>query len=67
MLADRVREVAQALSQPVDRRQVRIGLDPGAEGFDQRRQAGDIEALLAAEVLKDETVGDAGGLGDLID
>jgi hypothetical protein len=67
MLADRVSEVAKTRTQPLDRRQLRIGLDPRAKALDQGREAGDVEALLAAEVLEDQAVGDAGGLRDLID
>jgi hypothetical protein len=67
MLADRVGEVAESLSQPLDRRQLRVGLDAGAEALDERLEAGDVETLLATEVLEDQTVGDSGGLGDLVD
>lgn len=67
MLADRVGEVAESLSQPLDRRQLRVGLDAGAEALDERLEAGDVETLLAAEVLEDQAVGDSGGLGDLVD
>ena len=67
MLADRVGEVPESLSQPLDRRQLRVGLDAGAEALDERREAGDVETLLAAEVLEDQTVGDSGGLRDLVD
>ena len=35
MLADRVGEVAEARAQPLDRRQLRVGLDPLAEALDQ--------------------------------
>jgi hypothetical protein len=67
MLADGVGEVAESLSQPLDRRQLRVGLDAGAEAFDERLEAGDVETLLAAEVLEDQTVRDSGGRGDLVD
>jgi hypothetical protein len=67
MLADGVGEVAESLSQPLDRRQLRVGLDAGAEALDERLEAGHVETLLAAEVLEDQTVGDSGGLGDLVD
>jgi hypothetical protein len=66
MLADRVGEVAEPGPQALDRRQVRIGLDPRSEALDQRLQAGDVEALLAAEVLEDQAVRDTGGLRDLV-
>ena len=67
MLADRVGEVPKARAEPVDRRQLRIRLDTRAEALDQGLEAGDVEALLAAEVLEDQPVGYAGGLRDLID
>ena len=67
MLADRVGEVPQARAQPVDRRQLGIGLDANAKALDQGLETGDVEALLAAEVLEDQAVGDPGGLGDLVD
>jgi hypothetical protein len=67
VLADRVREVAEPLAQPLDRRQIGIRLDPGAEALDQRLETGNVEAPLAAEVLEDQPVRDAGGLGDLVD
>jgi hypothetical protein len=67
MLADRVGEVAEPLAEPLDRRQVGIRLDPRAKALDQRLEAGDIEPLLAAEVLEDQPVRDARGVGDLID
>jgi hypothetical protein len=56
MLADRVGEVAKPLPQALDRRQLRVGLDPSAKTFDQRLEAGDVETLLAAEVLEDQAV-----------
>jgi hypothetical protein len=67
MLADRVGEVAKPLAQALDRRQLGVRLDPGAEALDQRLEAGDVEPLLAAEVLEDQAVRDPGGLGDLVD
>jgi hypothetical protein len=67
VLADCVGEVAESLAQPLERRELRIGLDARAETFDQWREAGDVEALLAAEVLEDQAMGDPGGLGDLVD
>jgi hypothetical protein len=56
MLTDRVGEVAEALAQPLDRRLVRVGLDPRAKALDQRLEAGDVEAPLTAEVLEDQPV-----------
>jgi hypothetical protein len=67
MLADRVREVAEASAQALDRRQLGIGLDALAEALYQRLEAGYVETPLAAEILEDQAVGDAGGLGDLVD
>jgi hypothetical protein len=67
VLADRVGEVAETGPEPLEWRQVGIRLDPLAKALDQRLETGDVEALLAAEVLKDEAVGDAGRLGDLVD
>jgi len=67
VLADRVGEVAEPRAQSLHRRQVGIRLDSGAKALDQGLEAGDVEALLAAEVLEDQAVGDAGGLGDFID
>jgi hypothetical protein len=67
VLADRVGEVAEALAQPLDGREVRVGLDARAKRLDQRLETGDIEAALAAEVPEDQPVRDAGRLGDLID
>ena len=67
MLTDQVGVVPQARAQPLDRHQVRIGLDPLSEELDQWLEAGDVEALLAAEVLEDEAVGDARGIRHLVD
>jgi hypothetical protein len=67
MLANRVGEVAQPLAQPLEWRQSGVGLDPGAKTLDQRLEAGDVESPLAAEVLEDQAVRDAGGLRDLVD
>jgi hypothetical protein len=67
VLADRIGEVSEAGTEPLDRRQVRIGLHPLAKPLDQGLEAGDVEALLAAEVLEDQPVGNASGLGDLVD
>jgi hypothetical protein len=67
MLADRIGEVLEARPQPFARRQIRIGLDTLAKALDQGLETGDVEPLLAAEVLEDQAVGDAGGLSDLID
>jgi len=67
VLADRVGEVPQALTQPIDRREVGVRLDARAESLDQRLEAGRVQTLLAAEVLEDQAVGDPGRLGDLVD
>jgi hypothetical protein len=67
VLADRVDEVAEPGTEALDRRQVRIGLDPVTKPLDQRLEAGDVEPLLAAEVLEDQAVRDPGGVGDLVD
>ncbi|HEY6638753.1 MAG TPA: hypothetical protein VIZ61_13820 [Solirubrobacterales bacterium] len=67
MLADHVDVLPESRPQPVDGRKVTVGLDPGAEVLDQRLEARDVEASLAAEVLEDQAVGDAGRLGDLVD
>jgi len=56
MLTDRVGEVAKALAQPLDGRQLRVGLDPRAKPFDQGLEAGDVETPLTAEVLEDQAV-----------
>ena len=67
MLADRVREVAKALAQTLDRLQLGIRLDPRAKALDQGLEAGDVETLLAAEVLEEQTVRHTGRLCDLVD
>ena len=67
MLADQVGVAPQRGAQALDRRQIGIRGDASAESLDQRLEPGDIEALLAAEVLEDQSVGDPRGLGDLVD
>lgn len=67
MLADRIGEIAEPGAQALDRWKLRIGFDARSKALDQRLQAGDVDALLAAEVLEDQAVGDAGGLRDLVD
>jgi len=67
VLADHVGVATQRRAQPFDGRQLRIRLDPRPEGGDQRLEAGEIEALLAAEVLEDQTVRDIRGIGNLVD
>jgi hypothetical protein len=67
VLADHVGVAAQRGAQSLNRQQVGIRFDPRPEVLNQRLEPGDVEALLAAEVLEDQAMGDTGCLGDLID
>jgi hypothetical protein len=67
VLTDHVGVASQRRAKPLDGWQLRVRLDPRAEGLDQGLEAGDVETLLALEVLEDQAVGDPGGLGDLVD
>lgn len=67
MLADHLRVGAKRRAQPLERRQLRVGCDPGPEVLDQGLEPRDVEPLLAPEVLEDEAVRDTGGVRDLVD
>jgi hypothetical protein len=67
VLADHVGVLTEPRAQPIRGLEVGVRFDLGAEVLDQRLQAGDVEAPLAAEVLEDQAVGDAGRLGYLVD
>jgi hypothetical protein len=56
VFADHVGVLAEPGAQPLDRLQLGLRLDPGAEVLDQRLETGDVEAPLAAEVLENQAV-----------